>query len=104
MNGKKVDFSKVLKMVDELVATLKTEQQDDDHKKEYCEGQFDVTEDKIKALTRTLDQLSTQIDDHTTSIATLTSEVKALADGIEALDKQVAEATEQRKEENTDFQ
>jgi len=99
-----VNFDKVLKMVDELVATLKVEQQDDDHKKEYCEGQFDVTEDKIKSLTRTLDQLSTQIDDLKTSIATGASEIEALGDGIKALDKQVAEATEQRQEENKEFQ
>merc|ERR1719238_2074147 len=36
-------------------------------------------------------------------IATLTDEIAALTDGIVALDKQVAEATEQRKEENTEF-
>merc|ERR1711975_115157 len=37
-------------------------------------------------------------------IAALTEELAALAAGIEALDKSVAEATEQRKEENEDFQ
>merc|ERR1712025_176499 len=31
-----------------------------------------------------------------------TEEIEALADGIKALDKQVAEATEQRKEEHAD--
>merc|ERR1719399_1839398 len=36
------------------------------------------------------------------SIATLASEIEALEDGIKALDKQVAEATEQRKEEHAD--
>ena len=34
--GKKIGFDKVLKMIEEMVATLKTEQLDDDHKKEYC--------------------------------------------------------------------
>jgi len=33
----------------------------------------------------------------------LAGEIKALGDGIAALEKQVAEATEQRKEENSDF-
>merc|ERR1719261_321618 len=33
----------------------------------------------------------------------LASEIKALGDGIKALDKQVAEATEQRKEENAEY-
>jgi len=36
-------------------------------------------------------------------ITTLADEIKALQDGIAALDKSVAEATEQRKEENVDF-
>merc|ERR1712188_27371 len=46
--------------------------------------------------------LSKAIDDHKETIATLTEEIQALADGIKALDKQVAEATEQRKEEHTE--
>merc|ERR1719281_928944 len=36
-------------------------------------------------------------------IATLTSEIEALTDGIVQLDKEVKEATEQRKEENEEF-
>merc|ERR1712127_611327 len=36
-------------------------------------------------------------------ISSLAAEIKALSDGIAALDKQVAEATEQRKEENSDY-
>merc|ERR1719287_138850 len=37
LQGRKVNFGKVLKMIDEMVVTLKAEQQDDDDKKEYCE-------------------------------------------------------------------
>merc|ERR1711937_752141 len=36
-------------------------------------------------------------------ISTLIAEIKALEEGIVALDKAVAEATEQRKEENADY-
>merc|ERR1740138_366969 len=39
----------------------------------------------------------------TTAIATLGEEIKALEEGIVALDKSVAEATDQRKEEHQDF-
>ena len=45
LSGKKIGFDKVIKMIDEMVGTLKTEQQDDDNKKEYCAAQFDITED-----------------------------------------------------------
>merc|ERR1719327_630909 len=39
----------------------------------------------------------------TSAIATLEEEIKALEEGIVALDKSVAEATVQRKEENEDY-
>merc|ERR1712194_801242 len=40
LRGKKVGFDKIVKLIDGLVATLKKEQDDDDHKKEYCSTQF----------------------------------------------------------------
>merc|ERR1719429_352070 len=40
LHGEKVGFGKVIKLIDDLVATLKQEQQDDDAKKEYCEAQL----------------------------------------------------------------
>merc|ERR1719203_536665 len=90
-------------MIDNMVALLGKEQKDDDDKKEYCALQFDVTDDKKKALTRTIEQKSNSIDAAKESIATLAGEIAALGAGIKALDKSVAEATEQRKDENTEF-
>lgn len=65
--------------------------------------QFDFTEDKKKDLERAVSKLETSIDDAKEGIATLTADIQALNDGIVALDKSVAEATEQRKEENDDY-
>merc|ERR1719482_546076 len=45
-----------------------------------------------------------QAEDDEESIATLASEIEALEDAIKALDKQVAEATEQRKAEHAEFE
>merc|ERR1719487_182358 len=101
--GKKVNFDKVLKMIDELVAGLAKEQQEDDHKKEYCEGQIDHLEDKKKELEHTVSDLETLIEDTTEKIATPADEIKALQKGIKDLDKDVAEATDTRKEENEDY-
>merc|ERR1719284_2304000 len=103
LHGKKVGFDMVLKLIDDMVALLKTEQQDDNDKKEYCEMQFDQADDKKKALERTEGKLTAAIADAKETIATLTEEIKALGEGIVALDKSVAEATENRKEENSDF-
>merc|ERR1719398_652182 len=103
LQGKKVDFSKVIKMIDEMVVTLKAEQQDDNDKKEYCETQFDLADDKKKGLERGVSNLETTIEKEKEAIAALTSEIAVLGAGIKALDKSVAEATEQRKEENEEY-
>jgi outer membrane murein-binding lipoprotein Lpp len=103
LHGKKIGFEKVLKMIDEMTALLKSEQADDDNKKEYCDVQFDALDDKKKGLERSVSDSEKAIEDAKESIATLTSEIKALAEGIQNLDKSVAQATEQRKAENEDF-
>merc|ERR1719253_1292551 len=91
-------------MIDEMVVTLKKEQEDDDAKKEYCEVQFDETDDKKKALERKVSDTETAIAKGNEAIATMTEEIAALKAGIVALDKDVAEATELRKEENAEYQ
>jgi len=102
LKGKKVSFDKVLKMIDEMTTLLKKEQVDDDDKKAYCEDLIDKTEDKVKELELSVSDLGKAVADATEGVATLKEEIEGLADGIKALDKQVAEATEQRKEEHAD--
>jgi len=103
IQGKKIGFGKVIGMIDEMVATLKTEQTDDDNKKEYCAKEFDQADDKKKSLERSIRDFETVIADTKDGIAKLGEEIKALGASITALDKSVASATEQRKEENEDF-
>jgi len=99
LNGKKAGTNKVVKLIDNLVATLKKEGRDDAEKKEYCAKQFDESDDKKKMLER-------EVADHESTLADLEmvptqlkEEIDALGDGIRDLDKSVAEATAQRKEE-----
>merc|ERR1719323_2574187 len=96
-------FDKVVKMIDEMVDVLKKEQQGDDHKKEYCAEQFDQADDKKKILERKVSDEDSAIATAEQGIATLVEEIKALQAGIKKLDKSVAEATAQRKEEHADF-
>jgi septal ring factor EnvC (AmiA/AmiB activator) len=103
LEGKKVSFAKVLKMIDEMVVMLKEEQVADDDKKAYCLKEFDLTDDKKKSLERTMSLEAAAIEKAKEAIATLSEEIAALEAGIKALDKSVAEATEQRKEENEDY-
>jgi len=103
IQGKKIGFGKVIKMIDEMAATLQTEQQDDDHKKEYCAKQFDLADDKKKGLERSVSDLETAIEDAKEGISASKADIETLENTIKALDKAVAEATEQRKEENEEF-
>merc|ERR1719377_34 len=90
-------------MIDDLVEVLAKEQKEDEAKKEWCDAEFDTSDDKKKALEHDITDLEKAIADAEETVATLKSEIEALEDAIKALDKQVAEATEQRKAEHADF-
>merc|ERR1719412_3135925 len=96
-------FDKVIRMCDDLVAELKQEQQDDNDKKEYCEQQFHLADDKKKALERAEKDAENAIAKAKEAIETLTGEIEALEKGIKELDESVVDATEQRKEQNEEF-
>jgi len=102
LHGKKAGFGKIIKLIDDLVGTLKGEQQDDEHKKEYCEKQIDEANDKKKELQNSIADLGTVIEEAKEGIATTTEEIAALKVTIAALDKAVAEATQQRKAESVE--
>jgi septal ring factor EnvC (AmiA/AmiB activator) len=98
-----VDFAKIITMIDGMVVVLTKEQQSDNDKREYCDTALDLGDDKKKDLERSISLLEKAIDEEQQAIAMLTDEIKSLEDGIVALDKSVAQATEQRKEENAEF-
>merc|ERR1719487_2394256 len=85
------------------VKLLGEEQVSDDDKKAYCEAEIDKTEDELKALERKVSDLDKAIEEHRNAIETVTEEIASLEAGVKALDKEVAEATEQRKEEHAEF-
>jgi len=103
IEGKKVGFEKVIKLIDNMVGTLKKEQVEDETKKSYCAKQLDTSDDKKKGLEQTISDEETAISEANDKLATLKDEIKALAAGIKKLDKSVAEASEQRKQEHEEF-
>jgi len=90
-------------MIDDMITTLKIEQADDDAKKEYCAKELDMADDKKKGLERAYSDLETAIENAQEDIAKLAEEIDVLKASIKELDKNVLEATEQRKEENEDY-
>jgi len=104
LQGKKIGGAdKVIKMIDNLTAALKKEGQADLDKKAYCAQQFDEADDKKKVLEGEVETHEATVADLTTVPSQLASEIDALGDGIRELDKSVAEATAQRKEEADEY-
>merc|ERR550537_1119829 len=97
-------FTKVKKMIDEMIATLKTQQEDEVKKKDWCDSEFqENTMQTMKTEDLKIDQ--------TTSIENLQSSIKTLTDEIAAAKSQIAQNTinlqragENRIKENADFQ
>jgi len=103
LRGRKMGFEKIVAMIDDMAAALKKEQTDDDNKKEYCGKELDVTDDAKKGHERSVAQAEAAIASAEEGLVALAEEMKALEAGIVALDKSVAEATEQRKAEHAEF-
>jgi len=103
LRGKKVGFEGVITMIGELVGTLKAEQAADDKKKVYCAEEFDKSDDKKKSLERSISDSESAIAKAKEDIAALVESLGNLAAGIKSLDKTVADATVQRKEENAEY-
>jgi len=74
-----------------------------DDKKAYCESKLDKTDDEKKRLEQSLADLEKSMENDKESIASRASDIKALIAGVKALDKSVQEATETRKDENSEY-
>jgi len=91
-------------MVDDMIVLEGEEQENDDHQKPWCNGEFDKEAREEKAEKTEMSSLESEMEQQSDAIAGLEEEIKTLTEGIAALDKTVAEATEQRKEEHTAYQ
>merc|ERR1719281_216851 len=103
LKEKKVDFSKVLAMIDGMEKVLKEEQADDDSTKAFCDKDLAKSADEKKDTEEAIAASEAFIEETTAESAATADEIKELQKEIKALDKAVAEATEQRKEEHADF-
>jgi DNA repair exonuclease SbcCD ATPase subunit len=103
LKSKSVDFSAISAKIDGMVEVLGKEQVDDDEQLKFCEAEFAKSAAEKKETEETLASLAASIEEMTATVSTLKGEIEALSAEIKALDKAVAEATEQRKEEHAGF-
>merc|ERR1719201_2757666 len=95
MNG---GFDDVMKMIDDMVTLLGKQAAEDEKQKGWCEGEFETAADEEAAAKTKLAQTDATLSELTDKIGTLMEEISGLTASIAALDKEVADATEQRKE------
>merc|ERR1719379_997902 len=96
-------FDEVMKMIDEMVTLLGKQQKEDEKQKTYCEDELEKAADEEAATKTKMTQVDAAISEQQDTISTLMEEINALTAGIAELDKAVADATEQRKEEHADY-
>merc|ERR1719386_82083 len=90
-------------MIDGMVLVLKEEQNNDDAQKAFCDKDMAAKEDEKKDTETAISTSEAFIEETTAASEETAEEIAALQKDIKALGKAVAEATEQRKEEHSDF-
>merc|ERR1719313_131942 len=96
-------FEKVNTMIDGMNEVLEGEQVADDKQDVWCLAELDKAKEEAKATEEDIGDLSSGIDAQRDAIETTAAEIAALKSGLEDLDKSVAEATEQRKDEHAEY-
>merc|ERR1719388_395194 len=98
-----VDFSEIFKMIDEMIAILTKDNADDAAQKDFCIAELTKTESEKTATDDKLDSLAAEISEVTDGIAATEEKITSLKEGMASLNKDVAEATEERKKEHELF-
>jgi chromosome segregation ATPase len=86
-----------------MVKVLGEEQKADDEQFAFCQAEIEKTESEQSEVEDKIAASKAEIEEMSDEAATLGTEIATLQDEIKALDKAVAEATEQRKEEHAEF-
>jgi len=101
--GETESFGEVIKMIDDMVSLLGRHQKEDEKQRGWCTTEFDTSADEEHAAKTKLASVVATLDEQNDEVSTLMEEINTLNGEIQNLDKAVAEATEQRKEEHEDY-
>jgi len=101
--GKKVDFGKVTKLIDDMIALTNKENVDDIAKKKYCKVELHKTEVKGQAIGRNIKEQSANQDDRTEKLTALVEEIKNMQSEIVALDQLTKDTEKERKSQNAEY-
>jgi len=96
-------FEKVATMIDGMNEVLEGEQVQDDKLDAWCLSELDKAKQEANATEADVGDLAAAIDSQREAIETMAAEIQALQAGLAELDKDVAEATELRKDEHAEY-
>jgi peptidoglycan hydrolase CwlO-like protein len=98
-----VDFSKIIIMIDDMIKLLKEEQATDESTQTWCNEELTKNAADTKDTKANIASLASQIEALEAAIAEHTETIEKKQKEVAELDTSVAEATEQRKKENEEF-
>jgi len=90
-------------MIDNMVHVLHDEDVEDEHKKDWCSNETEVTENLNTEKQTLVEKLKAELTSLADELDQTNTDIKTLEETIAALDKSVHEATEQRKKEHAEF-
>merc|ERR1719198_1310646 len=96
-------FEKVNTMIDGMNEVLEGEQVQDDKQDVWCLAELDKAKEEAKATEADVEDVKAGIEEQRDAIETTAGEMEELKKGLEELDKDVAEATETRKDEHAEY-
>merc|ERR1719265_785003 len=96
-------FTRVKKAIDDMVAHLLKEKEDEIKHKDFCVDEFNTNQLQTERKDREKEDLIAKIEDLELTIKTLTSEIDTLKSEVSEMQVQMKRAGEDREKENKDF-
>merc|ERR1712194_870263 len=97
-------FTRVKKAIDDMIAQLLKEKEDEIKHKDFCVDEFNTNQLQTEKKEREKQDLIAKIEDLELTIKTLTEEIENLKAQIAEMQVQVKRAGENREKENKEFQ
>merc|ERR1719482_1269530 len=96
-------FDVVMKAIDDMIAMLHKEQEDDFHHRDWCENENGASDHKIENLEADMDQLSNKIERLTNKKNSLIDSINKTDMSIDEIEQSIATALSDRNESHVAF-
>merc|ERR1719217_1499216 len=96
-------FAKIKGLVNDMIAKLEKEAEEDATEKAYCDEEMSKTEAKKSELDDDIAALTAKIDQATSQSAQLKEEVAEAQESLAAISKEQVEMDTMRREQNADY-